>query len=276
MRKIILFSIALSLLLCSCAVRLPSLIEPETSSPAALPKENINADTKNTHEPTAKTKPSTTPKPASTPELAAAETPEPPLPDEPPPVSMPEPTPPEVQYKSGPLVKMADGRHIHLSGADIHAGAEALQSFEVKSEYCSELTFLIRRGRPNSTDVVVIDGDNGYNLLFYYEQLTRAFDDDYEISSKYSVQLTLYDLDYDGADEVLLFVGNGNDDTEMVIFEIRADGLEHIGGLYSVNCFEIDGDIIKYAFYSLDSPFETSYKDEQFVVIRGTFPENAS
>ena len=263
MRKLFILTVILALVLCSCRAGEPPL--PPAPSPSQAPTTTKPEKTSAPVNPTEENTPTVTPEPEAT---------QKPTPTPPP--SMPEPTPNITLVKSGPLVKMADGRHLYATGADIIAGAEALATFDVESKYCSELMLLIRRGHPNGTDVVVINGSEGYNLLYYYEHSTRAFDDDYEISSKYSVQLTLYDLDGDSEDEVLLFTGNGGDDTELIIFEIRADGLEHIGGLYSINCFEIDGQLIKYAFYDLSIPFETIYKNEQFDVITGTFPENAS
>ena len=151
-----------------------------------------------------------------------------------------EPPVPDVLFDSSPMLKMPAGLHLVANGSDIVAGIVSSRTFSVNHEFCSKLEVIVRRATPNGTDVILVAGSAGFNLLNMYTSQSFAFDGDGGFNEGYSIQVSIYDLDNDGEDEILLAIGDNLVEMELLVFEIGGEGLHYMDILHGQEYMSID------------------------------------
>lgn len=83
---------------------------------------------------------------------------------------------------------------------------------------------------PNGTKATIVIDDTGYNLIRQSNRfLKSAFDDYEELKDGYYLQASIFDFDKDGANEVIISIGNKSTELGISIFKYRNNNFTQIG-----------------------------------------------
>ena len=116
------------------------------------------------------------------------------------------------------LLNVPGEDYIMLSGEEVTKEGESAQFEADISNNIRDVVFLIRRGSPNLTDILVSFDDTAYNLIYDLE-IDTGFDDFGNLLTGYYTQLTAYDLDSDGKKEVIVSVGDKSQSMSTTVFK---------------------------------------------------------
>ena len=111
-----------------------------------------------------------------------------------------------------------------VSGEDIMRGeSKELRGWVWRPGCNDDVTFVIRRGSPNMTDIVVFINDNvglNWSSQYFSEASTSVgFNEWGDLLEGYYLQLTLYDLDLNGTKELIVSVGNKSWNMQTTVFQ---------------------------------------------------------
>jgi hypothetical protein len=121
------------------------------------------------------------------------------------------------------LFRADDMEAIIISGDEILAGKEVEKTVNISSD---EADLHISRDHPNGTKVIFVIGSYGYDLTYTIYPLDNAylnFDDFGGAMPGYYYELSCYDFNGDGINEIIFASGNKTDSLQIYVFEINCD-----------------------------------------------------
>jgi len=133
---------------------------------------------------------------------------------------------------------------LEISGDDKYAKGdnESKIDFDI-SDKLKNIPIVLSLDSPNGTKAIVIIGDTGYNLITLSNELLQsAFDEYGELKDGYFVQVSKFDFDKDGTNEIILSVGNKSTELGISVFKYRGDNFVQIGYIEGQAQAYVNGD----------------------------------
>jgi hypothetical protein len=131
----------------------------------------------------------------------------------------------------GSLLFAADrGYCVYIGGKELIAGAEKREAVEVCTGI--EATILLSRDRPNGIRAMVYIGPYGYNLMNDIYSIDDAYssviDQDCDALPDVFYEISCYDFDHDGRDEIVLACGDKRSQLKLYVFT-----MDYFAGSYN-------------------------------------------
>lgn len=111
---------------------------------------------------------------------------------------------------------LSDNRHIEWDATKENNDSQI--SIDINGDKKKEKV-IIGRDHPNSTKVLVILGNTGYEILNQGKILEDAFDEFGDLNDGYFIQTSFFDFDKDGWKEIIIAVGNKLDELGVGIYK---------------------------------------------------------
>ncbi len=169
----------------------------------------------------------------------------------------------EPPQEPSTLLRVSTSNYIMLGGREVELEGKSGQFNTNINDNIKNVTFMIQRGAPNMTEMLVLFDEVEYDLHFEINQEMVGFNEVGDLLEESYIQFTAYDLDKDGSKEAFITVGNKQNSMSTAVFKHkgnRSRPYENIGVIYGYDFMYIENSQIR--VNSANSESEQAYKIE--------------